>query len=868
MDLLLSEQPLVLADIVAQLSARDALRLAAACRWLRRAVLPLVDGRPVRALAAAQGPALRLAEEATVALADRRLRRHAAVRVGPGNTPTLHLCTHYSLVELPLECWAPYGSRYGVFNYYSISLRLWPQSQYYFKQDCKALRIYYGFTLSAPEESDVETTAWRDALGEYRHEGVVACEYQHDGGYKGNYVLTEASKVLAVPRGVAGVLVRVEYELHRQEARSSPALFVRLAEDAGGVLQAVEELTNSLRMLAVAIVASPLCFVLAFAAALALRSRLPPLARRFLLVALAAQLAVLAAVTDDGGTLERHGSFALAGFVTFFCAAAAAVAAVAALAVLAAVTDDGGTLERHGSFALAGFVTFFCAAAAAVAAVAAVRWALPAPRHRALVCLCCLALASAAFCVLTARSRASWPAGLAGRRVSASVGCAFDAPAWEAMALWPAFLLRLVTDKPCAGAGSRVPAAALDARGLRAGCAARVTAFPGDLASAPPSAGLDSRSFPGTVLARAASLRYATPGALLALPADATAALVECDGGGPRELLTRPRRDERAVAAAAEALRRAGNGTGLDVLVVFVDALSRRLLPSLLPRTARALEGTRTHEVFQFFRYHAVSQITGRNFYALWGRGPGGLSMWELARGSGYVSAYVTEQCEWKDHFDIRGRPDYWPLGPFCLPEYQPPHDDSLPMLGPYSFARRCIAGREVHKHAMALLSEWWGAHAGSRRLAWGVFMEAHEPSTNVVRQIDAELAQLVAGQTMDLSRAAVFLVSDHGPHGDLGFVLNQRAAMVDNSLPNFELLLPVGFLDSHPRVREALRSNEEALLTARDIRETIAHVLAGAWPNRATAEASRAHSLFNALPARTCREADVPLRLCVCKSG
>lgn len=104
-------------------------------------------------------------------------------------------------------------------------------------------------------------------------------------------------------------------------------------------------------------------------------------------------------------------------------------------------------------------------------------------------------------------------------------------------------------------------------------------------------------------------------------------------------------------------------GGELNVLVVFMDAVSRRHFFRKLPKTVQTLEkftvSSGTEHVpdeqpvlHQFMRYHSVGLNTGPNTRALWANIPpsdtqtGGFPIWEDFTEDGYATGRMDGVCE------------------------------------------------------------------------------------------------------------------------------------------------------------------------------------------------------------------------------
>jgi len=144
-------------------------------------------------------------------------------------------------------------------------------------------------------------------------------------------------------------------------------------------------------------------------------------------------------------------------------------------------------------------------------------------------------------------------------------------------------------------------------------------------------------------------------------------------------------------------------------------------------------------------------------------------------------------------------------------------------------------------------------------------FIEAHESTGDVIKLVDKDFAEYLT--TINFNDTAVFIVSDHGLHSGLNFMLDTYSARIENSLALFYLLLPNWYLKENVGLKDVLLKNEQSLVTPADIFETLKEFL----PEQSKLEKfshQEGRSIFNPISSsRTCEEASIPLNFCRCQT-
>jgi len=167
-----------------------------------------------------------------------------------------------------------------------------------------------------------------------------------------------------------------------------------------------------------------------------------------------------------------------------------------------------------------------------------------------------------------------------------------------------------------------------------------------------------------------------------------------------------------------------------NILIVFIDALSRAHFYRRLTSTAKALseiQDSGKADVHQFFKYHAQASHTGPNTVPMY---TGGVDMtyatssipfsfekhpiwWHNFDPSQYVRAWVPGFCEdWPETYLNKpfpeGSMDHLMVMPFCHPDAFPLSNPYGPFNGPYSIRRRCIGDKRVHTYSIQYVKEFF----------------------------------------------------------------------------------------------------------------------------------------------------------------
>lgn len=287
---------------------------------------------------------------------------------------------------------------------------------------------------------------------------------------------------------------------------------------------------------------------------------------------------------------------------------------------------------------------------------------------------------------------------------------------------------------------------------------------------------------------------------------------------------------------------------GLNVIVIFIDAVSRAHFHHRLPRTVHAIEdlvgpASASARLFEFFRYSTVGLNTSPNTRALWAglekerprsvaeavSSTSNAPIWEQFQAAGYVAGRIDPDCQdWSAYYDplhlssgsqsnstesMLQSAEYLPSGPrisheqlawSCLPPYYPlgVHFAGN-FAGATSIKARCLSGTHVGWQTLDWADSFLEAYSGQEedRKAFHLhasFMESHEGSGEVLASLDSRLASFLDPESskIDYSNTAVVIVSDHGPLMGLNNAFF-KSGKVEASNPFAAIILPREWTDA-----------------------------------------------------------------------
>lgn len=306
--------------------------------------------------------------------------------------------------------------------------------------------------------------------------------------------------------------------------------------------------------------------------------------------------------------------------------------------------------------------------------------------------------------------------------------------------------------------------------------------------------------------------------------------------GETSQVIIQIARDEELVKQRLSYYKKFGkNLLAKNLMIVYIDALSRRHFMRKMPKTAQWIEKFHhtdhpKYASYQFMKYHSTGYFTQINTV------PAFLGKWWLEAGGNYYSKYWKEKgaissqsisfCG-RELFDFENDQfrymnwepyDHEHIGLFCDPNYNQADNPYTPFLGPYSVRRRCLHGKDVHDYQLEYGYKFWEAYQDTPKVLRMDFIDAHEGSMEVVKYLDDKLEKFLTDleSSEQLDDTILLFMADHGNNMP-GFV-----SMVDPWDWKIEKYLPMMFLVVPNKLKENygqnLKHNEQSIVTPWDI--------------------------------------------------
>ena len=282
-----------------------------------------------------------------------------------------------------------------------------------------------------------------------------------------------------------------------------------------------------------------------------------------------------------------------------------------------------------------------------------------------------------------------------------------------------------------------------------------------------------------------------------------------------------------------------------NVIILYIDAVSRNRFKSALPKTAKFIEQfmknnnedaeKRKYKSFQFLKYHTVGVFTqscvqpmmyGNTMYS-----GSGIQITKYLKQNGYITAMAFDQCVFEVFFDreqlytYNVTSDYYDHSNnqfFCDQNYF-----GILFRGVNSFFRRYLYGKETFEYNFEYSKQFWNNYKDSRKYLMLASMYAHESTSNVLGYMDNSLYEFFnyMYENKLLKNTAIFYISDHGLHTSAFYaILAGENYFHERSIPFLFIL----YEDNDKVPKEEMYNNQFKFVTGYDIYETLYHIIFG----------------------------------------
>eukprot|EP00818_Percolomonas_sp_WS_P005370 CAMPEP_0117454252 /NCGR_PEP_ID=MMETSP0759-20121206/10701_1 /TAXON_ID=63605 /ORGANISM="Percolomonas cosmopolitus, Strain WS" /LENGTH=746 /DNA_ID=CAMNT_0005247425 /DNA_START=250 /DNA_END=2490 /DNA_ORIENTATION=+ len=215
--------------------------------------------------------------------------------------------------------------------------------------------------------------------------------------------------------------------------------------------------------------------------------------------------------------------------------------------------------------------------------------------------------------------------------------------------------------------------------------------------------------------------------------------------------------------------------------------------------------------------------------------------------------SWTTSRADWRN--DVRDWTNYFT---FPLDDLERTFTNHQPI---------CMSGRKSYDHVFDYAAQFFQRHKSNPKFILTQFLQAQEPSMNVIADMDRALAkylnEIVAQKE---ENTYIMLLSDEGsPQERSPFFEERTTGKLEQKMPLLILLTPPGMESNH---LENLYHNQHHLITGMDVYETMLQLggLKGSGKRSDIlhdAPKSIVHAQMNS--NRDCASMNIPQHMCIC---
>ena len=243
-----------------------------------------------------------------------------------------------------------------------------------------------------------------------------------------------------------------------------------------------------------------------------------------------------------------------------------------------------------------------------------------------------------------------------------------------------------------------------------------------------------------------------------------------------------------------------------NVLVMFIDTLSRPHFHRKFPKTAKFLKKFTSYEknfekkkmtVFEYYKFHSLTPWTEPNLKAAYygAKAEGnGTHFVNYYKENGYIVGRINAFCEKETvlndkntSFFYHGEWDHEGLSLPCMKTFY----GRFLIMRLTSLLKKCLFGYDINEYSIEYLKKFWTTYLEENKLFLFQTLDGHEPTGELLGYFDSTLFQFLnkfysKGYFKD---TAIIIFSDHGQH------LNGPFYLLDSEDFNIERVLPTLFL-------------------------------------------------------------------------
>ena len=280
-----------------------------------------------------------------------------------------------------------------------------------------------------------------------------------------------------------------------------------------------------------------------------------------------------------------------------------------------------------------------------------------------------------------------------------------------------------------------------------------------------------------------------------------------------------------------------------NVIMIYLDGLSRRHFLRKLPKTSKLLEDylynnkdkKEKMSSFQFFKYINFLGNTENNCVPMfYGNEKGNVQKYSIVnefKNKGYITCGSSNQCH-RELFLLKKFTNYKFVGfdhenfaLFCDPNFNPPNNKNQFEIGIYSKIRKCLYNKDTFDYVFEYGKKFLEAYKEQRKFLRLGFIDSHETSLELIKYMDNSLSDFILYLINNFNTStSIFIVSDHGGNmqsREFNFLAGQDFRY-ERDLGTFFLIVS----DDSNLNFENLNYNQQILITPYDIHDTLIFII------------------------------------------
>ena len=275
-----------------------------------------------------------------------------------------------------------------------------------------------------------------------------------------------------------------------------------------------------------------------------------------------------------------------------------------------------------------------------------------------------------------------------------------------------------------------------------------------------------------------------------------------------------------------------------NILLIYLDSVSRVNSINQLKKTLRFVEkfisfkggfnhlySSENFHSFQFFKYHAFEGYTANNYLKIFYGDTSGKHVKRITKylkENGYITGLASDFC-YRDNTRT-----------FHQMKKEEVYDHQMTMCDPNeshwnSMLKRCLYGKINSEHLFEYGKQFWRKYKNNRKFLTIISNDGHEGSLLEIKYTDDIIFKFLTDLFNNnlLKDSSILLISDHGESLPSLYYLYDFY-QIEYYLPMFYIIINDCKNKTYEEQYEFIHKNQQTLITAYDIYNTIGHLIYG----------------------------------------